>query len=87
MHFGTTVGLLITIAAATTSASAQAARMGRLPVLAPMRTAVVTCRPLPVDEGLRRQGVASLVTASDSALSRTVSLALTSDGHPKMLSP
>ncbi len=43
--------------------------------------------PLSADEGLRQQGVASLVTASDSALSRTVSLALTSDGHPKMLSP
>ena len=82
---GTPVGLLIAVAVATISASAQDARMGRLPLLAPMRTAMATCRPLPIDGGLRRQGVASGVMATDSALSRTVSLALSPAGHAKML--
>jgi hypothetical protein len=85
MHIRKTLCLLIAVATAVTSVSAQDARIGRLPVLAPLRTAMATCRPLPVDEGLRRQGVASGVMASDSALSRNVSLALTSDGHAKML--
>lgn len=85
MHIGTTVGLLIAVTLATTSARAQDARIGRLPLLAPLTTTMAKCRPLPIDEGLRRRGVASGVMASDSVLSRTVSLALTSDGHAKML--
>jgi hypothetical protein len=85
MLTGTTVALLIAVAVATASASAQDARIGRLPLLAPMRTAMATCRPLPIDEGLRRQGVASGVMATDSALSRTVSLSLSPAGHAKML--
>jgi len=38
-----------------------------------------------MDAELRRQGVTSGVLASDTAISRIVSLAMTADGHAKML--
>jgi hypothetical protein len=67
------------------AAVAQAARIGRLPVLAPLRAATTRCRALPIDAALRRDGVASGVMATDSANSRLVTLTLAPDGRAKLL--
>lgn len=85
MRLVAAVVILLGSTVASRGASAQAARVGRLPVLAPLSAASTTCRPTPLNEDMRRQGVTSAVLASDSANSRSVSLVMTSDARPKVL--
>ena len=85
MRCSTTVVVVLLDAVFSASAHAQAARVGRLPVLAPMRASALHCQPLPMNADLRRLGVATGVMARDSVLSRTVSLAMTADGRAKLL--
>lgn len=64
----------------------QAARIGRLPVLAPLRATGTPCgTALPITAELQRDGIESGVLVRDTLLARTVSLALTADGHAKVL--
>ena len=79
------VGALATIAPA--SAKAQAARIGRLPVLEAPSPIVGTCRDDPVNTALRRAGVARLVSleSADANGHRLISLGLTAKGKAVML--
>ena len=85
MRVRTAVTLFVVNMVLASGAQAQAARVGRLPVLAPMNAAAMRCRSLPMNAELRRSGMTSGVMATDTAASRIVSLAMTSDGRPKML--
>jgi hypothetical protein len=64
---------------------AQAARPGRLPVLATFEAKDASCIPEAVSDDLQKLGVVSLVSVTDSAHRRLASLAFASDYHPRML--
>ncbi|MBM3908840.1 MAG: hypothetical protein FJ363_12305 [Gemmatimonadetes bacterium] len=64
---------------------AQAARIGRLPVLAPMRAATTVCRALSVNAELRKRGITGGVMAQDSGARRLVSIGTTSSGRVRTL--
>ena len=65
---------------------AQVARIGRLPVLAPMRAATTSCRSLPVNRELRDRGITGGVMARDSVARRLASIGTTANGRVKTLS-
>ena len=72
---------------APTSGVAQAARVGRLPVLELPAPGVGTCRKDPVTAALQREGVTRLVSfqSSDSSSHRLVSLGMNATGGAVML--
>ena len=71
--------------AGSATASAQAARLGRLPALAPLPIARADCRALPISAALRRDGVVSGTMVKDTSIGRVVSLGLNAKGHPRIL--
>ena len=82
--------VLLAVALATvapTSGDAQAARVGRLPVLELPAPGVGSCRNDPVTAALQREGVARLVSfqSSDSSSHRLVSLGMNAKGGAVML--
>lgn len=86
MHPRSLLLLLSLNLAATNELPAQVARIGRLPVLAPMRAATTSCRALPVNRALRDQGITGGVMARDSVARRLVSVGTTANGRVKTLS-
>jgi hypothetical protein len=72
---------------ASTSGAAQAARIGRLPVLEVPTPGVGSCRSDPVTAALQREGITRLVSfqSSDSSRHRLVSLGMNAKGGSVML--
>lgn len=66
-------------------AHAQAARIGRLPALAPLEKSRAHCKASPVTADLRSRGVATLQMLSDSAAGRLISVGADAAGRPKSL--
>jgi hypothetical protein len=72
---------------APSAAEAQAARVGRLPVLELPPAGVGTCRSDPVTPALQREGIARMISfqSSDSSGHRLISLGLNVKGASVML--
>ena len=80
------VAILLASAFPRCGVGAQPARMGRLPLMEPLRSATIRCRTdLPLTAELRRQGMTSILEATDTVTGRSMSLLLSSGGHTKML--
>jgi hypothetical protein len=77
----------ILAACAPASASAQAARVGRLPVLEAPRDGAGACRADPVTPALQRAGIARIISyqSVDSNSHRLVSLGIDAAGNTIML--
>jgi hypothetical protein len=87
MRHSTAILVVALATSAPASSEAQAARIGRLPVLEAPPASVAACRDDPVNTELRRAGIARLVSveSADSNRHHLVSLGLTAKGSPVML--
>ncbi len=66
-------------------AHAQAARIGRLPALAPLENVRAHCKVRPATADLRSRGVATMQMLSDSVAGRLISVGADTGGRPKSL--
>jgi hypothetical protein len=78
------IAIVLLLAASPSAIPAQAARVGRLPVLAPL-AAGATCSTSPASGELKQSGIARLLSAKEPAQPRLLSLAVSADGKPKVL--
>jgi len=87
MRHGITVLVVALATIAPAAGRAQAARVGRLPVLDLPPAGVSTCRNDPVNAALERAGIARLVSlqSADSSSHRLVSLGVNAKGGAVML--
>lgn len=82
---GVRLALVSAILVGALPAAAQLARIGRLPLLVPLRSGRFGCKTIQPSAQLQKRGVARTLTVLDTAARRSITLGVTEAKQPHML--